>query len=552
METFEGSLIDFVEGAWSSIDPSEYKRCWAIDALAEHLQAVAEGQIPRLLVNFPPRCAKTNVASICYPAWTWARRKKTFLSGSQVRFLSGSYNDDLALQNAMKHRRLVMSNWYQQRWGNRFRLMQDQNTKSQFDNSSGGSRLSTSARGSLLGLGGDVVLIDDPHNTKQAESELERINALNWWKEISTTRLNDPKQSAIIVIMQRLHEEDVSGVILREESSDDWVHLCIPMEYDWPRHCVTNIGWQDPRGLDDSEEPLVLIGDDGARYPRDNEAEEILNDERQDELMWPERFGPVEVAKLKAGLGAYMASGRLQQMPVPDKGGIFQRDWWQLWESPDGKYPIFEFLLASLDSAFTEREENDPSGFTVWGVFKDSLNQRRIMLVQAWRKHLQFSGPLIEREPKESNEAYRRRCMPTWGLVEWVADTCRRFKVDKLLIEAKASGISAAQELQKRHGREGWAIQLCPVKGDKVARALAVQATFSQMMVYAPARDWAETMIDEASVFPKGKYDDLTDSMTQAIKYLRDNGLAQTDEEVHAEDNERVRHKPQLKNLYPC
>ena len=428
--------------------------------------------------------------------------------------------------------------------------MADQNTKSQFDTSAGGSRISTSARGSLLGIGGDLILIDDPHNTKQAESEAERLTALNWWKEISTTRLNDPKKSAIVVIMQRLHEEDVSGVILESEWSDEWVHLCIPMEYDWPRHCVTALGWEDPRGLDDDGNSLVEITADGVRVPVDGHAATILDTERQNALMWPDRFGPQEIIRIKANLGAYMASGRLQQMPVPDKGGIFQRDWWQLWDTPDGKFPVFELLIASLDSAFTEKEENDPSALTVWGIFSHE-NRRRLMLVHAWRKHLQFSGPRIEYLPRESPAAHRRRTMETWGLMEWVNDTCNRFKVDKLLIEAKASGISAAQELGNRYGLQDWAVQLCPVKGDKVARALSVQPTFSQMLVYAPERDWSDMTISEMAVFPKGKYDDLTDSATQALKYLRGAGLLQTDDEVSAADADRVTHRSQPRALYP-
>src|SRR5256885_13852468 len=217
----ESSLIDFVEAAWPSLDSSVYQPCWAIDALCEHLQAVTEGQIRKLLVNFPPRCGKTLVTSVCFPAWTWARAEPSYLSGPQVRFLCGSYNDDLSLQNSTKHRRLILSPWYQRLWGKRLKIRADQNTKSNFETSEGGARISTSARGSLLGIGGDLILIDDPHNSSQAESDAERLAARTWWRGISTTRLNDPKQSGIVVIMQRLHEDDVSGVILASEQASE-------------------------------------------------------------------------------------------------------------------------------------------------------------------------------------------------------------------------------------------------------------------------------------------------------------------------------------------
>src|SRR6516162_10125106 len=118
----EDSLLSFVEGAWPSLDPSPFQPCWAIDAVCDHLQAVTEGQIRKLLINVMPRSGKTNVSSVCFPAWTWARSEQSYLSGPQVRFLCGSYNDDLSLQNSTKHRRLLSTPWYQKYWGKRFRI----------------------------------------------------------------------------------------------------------------------------------------------------------------------------------------------------------------------------------------------------------------------------------------------------------------------------------------------------------------------------------------------------------------------------------------------
>jgi hypothetical protein len=139
-ERLEASLINFVQEAWRAIDPAEYQRCWAIDALCEHLQAVSEGQIRHLLVNAPPRTSKITLASIFYPAWTWAQSGRTFLKGPQVRFLCGSYNHDLSLTNSNSTRRLIFSPWYQSLWGQRFTFREDQNTKTKFDTSAGGRR----------------------------------------------------------------------------------------------------------------------------------------------------------------------------------------------------------------------------------------------------------------------------------------------------------------------------------------------------------------------------------------------------------------------------
>jgi hypothetical protein len=272
---------------------------------------------------------------------------------------------------------------------------------------------------------------------------------------------------ALIIIMQRVHEEDVSGMALSAEF--DYCHLMIPWNFDSSRQLdadnepiENSIGWSDPRGQDDDP--------DG-------------------EPAWPERFSEQAMARTQSEMGPFAWASQYEQSPMPRGGGIIKREWWQLWAPQDGKFPMFDFLIGSLDGAYTEDEENDPSAMVILGIFNQN-GKRGIMLVDAWRKHLQFSAPRVERLPDElllpgmsQKEAQRRRAIfrartsKDWGLMEWVEDTCNRRKVDKLLIEAKASGISAAQEIQNRFGLQDWAVQLCPVKGDKVARALAVQPT---------------------------------------------------------------------------
>lgn len=532
-KNLENNFKAFVKAAWPYIDATEYQESWAIDALCIHLEAVADGRIKRLLINFPPRCGKTKVASVCFPAWVWARSQRSFVSGANVRFMCGSYSHKLSLDNSTLSRRLILSNWYQERWAKTFGLMDDQNAKNKFDNTIGGSFNATSVGGSLLGIGGDIILIDDPHNTEQVESEVQRETSLNWWKEIRSTRLNDPRQTAIIVIMQRLHEDDVSGIITKGEDADDWTHLMIPMEYDPGRHCETDLG-QDETGQE-------LIWSDPRTEPG--------------ELMWPERFGETEVQNMKDGLGPYMASGRLQQLPSPKGGGILKDEYWQVWDG-DTAYPPFEFMLASADTAYTEKEENDPSACTVWGIWRDKDDRPKVMLVWAWRKHLAIHGPDIARLPRESADDFRARCSDKWGLVEWLAYTCQKYKVDRLLVEAKASGLSAMQELARLHGQEPW--QVIPVnpEGDKVARAHAVLPAFSQGLIYAPESEtrnilWAEMVIEECASFPKGRYRDLTDSTTQAIKHLRDQGLIHHQFELAAELREALRYKKAPMPLYP-
>src|SRR6266704_1800009 len=156
----EESLYEFYKSGWRYIDPSQWKDSWAIDAMCEHLQAVVDGQIRRLIIYCVPRIGKSSLTSVSFPAWTWAQPKRTHTSGPGVPFLYGSYADKLSHRDAMKCRRLIESPWYQERWGSRFQLVSDQNTKSRFTNSAGGERLITSIGAGVTGEGGNIIVID--------------------------------------------------------------------------------------------------------------------------------------------------------------------------------------------------------------------------------------------------------------------------------------------------------------------------------------------------------------------------------------------------------
>jgi predicted phage terminase large subunit-like protein len=501
---YEENLTDFVEAAWKYIDPNPYVYGWHLDAIAEHLAAVSRGDIKRLCINVPPRTSKSSMVSVSFPAWVWAQSNYGPLSGPHVQFLFASYAQSLSIRDSIKTRRLIESPFYQRNWGHRFSITSDQNTKVRFDNNKGGYRLATSVGGALTGEGGSIVIVDDPHNANEVESDLVREGTLEWWDQSLSTRLNDPKTGAYIVIMQRLHENDLTGHILSKDVGN-WTHLCLPMRFESDRRCVT------PFFVDEREEGELLI---------------------------PDRFGDEEVQELEGKLGPFAAAGQLQQRPEPKGGGIIKREWWVLWDetvaSAEGRsklvFPDFEYIVASLDTAYTTKQENDYSALTIWGVWTDRQDNRRIMLVYSWQDRLELS-PLVDK----------------------VAQLCSKFKVDKLLIESKAAGISVAQELRRLWAREDWGIQLVdPGRGDKVARAYAVQHLFSDGMIYAPDFEWADKLITQAVSFPKGAHDDLVDSMTQALTHLRTIGFAQKPVEIVAEKTDSMvyrPHKPQP--LYP-
>lgn len=189
----EDSLYKFLKNAWRYIDSSEFTEGWPIEAVAEHLQAVADGEIKRLIVNIPPRCAKSSLTSVAFPAWVWLQPPQwnSPTSGAGVQFLHASYAQQLSLRDSVKCRRLIESPWYQRLWNDRFKLTGDQNTKTRFDNDRSGSRLSTSVGSALTGEGGNIIVVDDPNAAQEAFSEATIHSTIEWWDSALSTRLND-------------------------------------------------------------------------------------------------------------------------------------------------------------------------------------------------------------------------------------------------------------------------------------------------------------------------------------------------------------------------
>ena len=237
-ELAERSLHEFIKQMWDSIEPGAFKDNWHIGIICEHLQAVTQGEIQRLIINIPPRCMKSISVSCGWPAWTWAQRGDAPLEGPGTRFLYAAHSLALSVRDSVKTRRIIESPLYQQWYGDRITLEDDQNTKIRFDNKQKGYRLATSVGGSLTGDGGDILVMDDPLNATDAQSEVVREACNDWWDTSMSTRLNDESTGAIVVIMQRLHENDFTGYLLDkidEDGKQDWEHLCLPMRYE-PDH----------------------------------------------------------------------------------------------------------------------------------------------------------------------------------------------------------------------------------------------------------------------------------------------------------------------------
>lgn len=510
-ERYEGNLLDFAEYVWPVVEPDiPFTRGWALDAVGEHLAAVARGEIKRLFINIPPGCTKSLLTDVFFPAWVWGPQGQ-----ASKRFLCFSYSSYLTERDNMRCRAVVQSQRYQKLWGDRVTLSSEQFTKVKFANIQTGWKLATSVGGVGVGERGDYVIIDDPNDTMDMESEAMRRTAQMWFTEVIPSRLNNPSQSRIIVIQQRLHEEDISGTIMSREMG--YTHLCVPMEYEKERYVN---GW-------DGGEVKTFKGEAADEFVRSHPDKIFWRDPRtyDGELLWPERFPADVVVKFKRESTAVAYAGQFQQRPEPRGGTIIKRDYWQLWK--EERYPEVEFILASLDTAYTEKETNDPSALTVWGVFRDAAGNPKIILMYAWREYLDFHS-LIQKVLDTCTKDERK-------LLDADGRKVPRFNVDRLLIESKASGISVAQEMVRLYAYSGrFGIELVDPKkyGDKVSRVYSIEHMFAHKMIFAPDKTFADKVIDEMVVFPNAKYDDLTDSTSMALRYLRNMGLAlHTDEQ---------------------
>lgn len=472
------SLYEFVKQAWHVVEPGvAFVPSWHIEQICEHLEAITSGDIRKLLINIPPRHSKSLIVSVMWPMWEW-------LTDPSHKYLCASYSGSLSIRDNLKARRLVQSPWYQERWGHLYALAGDQNAKQRFENDKTGYRLATSVGGTATGEGGSRLILDDPHSAQEAQSDVIRESAIEWFDVVWSTRLNDPKRDAMVTIMQRLHEKDISGHIL--EDIGGWEHLCIPAEWDGVRR-KTSLGPYDPRT-------------------------------KKGELICPERFGEKEITDLKQLLGTYGSSGQLQQDPQPAEGGILKVKHFRLW--PHAKaLPHFEFILQSYDCAFTEKTTGDPTAFTAWGIFTFE-GERQAMLIDAWDEYLSYPD-------------LRSRAIKEWG-TEYggmsKADAFSRAKrPDRILVEAKASGQSLLQDLRLAKVP---AVGYNPGLADKVSRAHQAAPTLELGLLWIPesgknpghAVSWAQAFLKQLGKFPVAEHDDYVDTFTQAIIFMKNDG----------------------------
>jgi len=454
-EACKRSLATFVKKAWHVLEPSQpYIHGWHIDAMCEHLEAVTDGDLTRLLVNVPPGTMKSMLMAIFWPAWEWGPKGKP---GN--RFIGSSHSESMSIRDCRKMRLLITSEWYQKRWP--LNLTGDQNEKKFFENEKTGWRLAC-AVASLTGRRGDRVLWDDPHSTEDAHSKAKLATALRVFKETLPSRLNSPKDSAIIVVMQRLNEQDVSGEILAGEYG--YEHLCLPMEFDPQRKCVTSIGFEDPR-------------------------------KEENELLFPERFPREVVDRDKKIMGSHAVAGQFQQRPNTLGGGLIKGEYFVYYKVP----PKIKYRIIYADTAMKTAERHDYSVLECWGMCEDGKICLLDLLRGKWESH-----------------ELERRAIAFWQKHKALDNELGPLRT--MEVEDKASGTGLIQSL--KHDAK------IPIKAiqrnkDKYTRFMGVAGYIESGYVCLPANaPFLHDFISECEAFTSDdshKHDDQIDPMLDAI-----------------------------------
>jgi predicted phage terminase large subunit-like protein len=490
----EQNLLRYIRDAWNVLEPTiPFLLNWHHELMAEYLEAVTAGEVTRLLINVPPRYSKSRMVSVLWPTWCWARRPEDKLSpddvltGAGSRWIFASYADELVIEHSVDRRTVLESPWYRNRWGDRVSFTKDQNRKTNYKNKTRGAMFSTSIAGSAgLGEGGDGIIIDDPHNTKGAESELQRKADLETFRSTLSTRHNDKKRGVIVIIMQRLNELDLAGYLLE---LGGWEHLKITGEFEERRVYIF------PR----SKRQIIRESDHTMRIDANGHQHAPVPDGG---LLWPAREGPKEIAERKLNLGSMGFAAQYQQRPAPKGGALFKHEWWKYWRV----LPQLHRIIMAMDTAYEEGDDNSFSNCDVWG-----LADIGFVLVDNWHQRVQF--PELKRAA-------------VWMAAKW--------NPEAILIEARASGRSLIQELKRpipvgSNEPTNASIPIVPIEPevDKYTRAVAVTPIPEAGLVWLPEETAAPWIVDyrkELELFPAGKLNDRVDTLVHSLTYLRGQG----------------------------
>jgi predicted phage terminase large subunit-like protein len=468
----ELTFTEFVREAWPVLEPdTPFVPNWHLDAIAEHLQGVHVGHISNLLINIPPGCSKSRLVSVLFNAWEWTRQP-------WLRYLCASFEQGLSTRDNVAVRDLVESEWYQSRWPH-LQLRHDQNQKTRFDTTRGGWRIGTSVGGRGLGEHPHRKILDDPHNPKQADSDVQRVEAIRWF-ERTLSRRGVALNAATIVIMQRLNLADLSARLL-ETAPTAWVHLMLPMRFDPARRCVT-VGRVE--AFRDAAGHLVYGEPTSWTDPR-TEAEELL---------WPTLF-PAEKA---TDPDPYVDASQLQQQPIPAGGAIFQRDWFQVVEAVPSDVRIVA-RCRFWDCAATA----GAGDYTV-GMLLALTHDRRIYVEDMVRG--QWASASVDAIIKQTADQ----------------DAARYGRTGVRIREEQEAG-SAGKSVSASHARllMGYDYRGIRPTGEKTTRWRPLEAQARAHNVFVLNKpSWTPAWLSEITAVPHAKHDDIADATAGAFNEL--------------------------------
>jgi len=405
---------------------------------------------------------KSLLVDVFFPAWVW-----TF--APEKKFLFASYAEDIAIRDSQSCRKIIQSAWYKERFPH-VELSPSQNQKSKFENTKTGFRLAIGVGGGATGEGGDFIICDDPIKAKDANSDQIRETVNLWWDDTMSTRLNNPKSGVKILIMQRLHADDLTGHLLK--GKEKYEHLVLPAEYEGIRY-TSSIGLNDPRT-------------------------------EEGELLWPNHYGAKEIETLKNSLSERGIASQLQQRPSPIAGNIFKREWFT------NRYILPEHqVIATFCSWDTALSESEKAAYSALVVGQLDGNYR-LHIKEVYRDKLAF--PQLQEKVIAFAEKYKSTLYA-------------------VLIENKASGISICQTLQQ--STDEWLSGLItPIKvtSGKENRAINASLWCEKGCVVMPPPEigyqWLFDFEEEVFHFPNSDYLDQTDALSQLI-YYTENYLAE-------------------------
>ena len=445
-------FVAFTQKAFNELNPGrEYLHNWHIEVIAEALQECFEGKLRRLAINLPPRYLKSHMSSICFPAWILGHRPS-------AQIICTSYAQDLAEELAFKCRTIITSQWYQDLFPGT-RLATDRQSVHDFATIHNGFRLATSVGGVLTGRGADFIVVDDALKSDEALSETQRKSVNDWFDHSLLTRINGKQTGCIVLVMQRLHEDDLVGHVLKH---GDWKLLKFPViAEETEKHIVDTLYGRREFG----------------RQPG--------------EALHPERESLETLTAMREIMGEYDFAAQYQQAPAPAGGGLIKTHWFKTFR-PEERPKEFELMFQSWDTANKSSELSDFTVCTTWALADDHL-----YLLDVLRSRLNY--PDLRRTVKQHAEIY---------------------KVNNILIEDKASGTQLIQDLiaDGVHG-----VTRYEPKMAKVLRMHSASSTIENGFVHIPEQAfWLAEYLHEMAVFPNGRFDDQVDSTSQALDWFKE------------------------------